>query len=48
MINIVSTRFNDETWNENNNYRIKKNLHCIYGSPQQMSPKIYSNSITHS
>lgn len=45
MINIVSTRFNNETWNENNNYRINKNISCIYGSPQQMSPKIYSNSI---
>jgi hypothetical protein len=42
MISIVSTRFTDETWRENYNYRLKNNysLKCIYGSPQEMSPKI--------
>ena len=47
MISIVSTRFTDETWCENNNYRLKNcdNFKCIYGSPQEMSPKILYDTL---
>jgi hypothetical protein len=47
MISIVSTRFTNETWNENYNYRLKNNynLKCIYGSPQEMSPKIFYETL---
>ena len=45
MYTFVSTRFNNDTWNENKEYRLKKELYCIYGSPQEMSPKIDYNSI---
>jgi hypothetical protein len=45
MYTIVSTRFNNTTWKENQNYRLKKNVCCIYGSPQEMSPKIDYDSI---
>jgi hypothetical protein len=37
---LVSTRFNDETWEENMDYRIKHNIKCIYGSPLELSPNI--------
>jgi hypothetical protein len=47
MISIVSTRFTDETWRENNSYRLKSfdNLKCVYGSPQEMSPKILYDTL---
>lgn len=47
MISIVSTRFTNETWSENYNYRLKNNncLKCIYGSPQEMSPKIFYETL---
>jgi hypothetical protein len=46
MFYLVSTRFTNETWNTNQMYREKycKNG-CIYGSPQEMSPKILVDSI---
>jgi hypothetical protein len=41
MIYIVSTRFNQETWQQNVNFRQKYDYNgCIYGIPQPMSPKI--------
>ena len=41
MIYLVSTRFTNKTWEENNAYRNKHGYTgCIYGSPQEMSPKI--------
>jgi len=40
MITLVSTRFNNETFLENMNYREKEKINCIYCSPQPMSPKI--------
>jgi len=45
MITLVTTRFSNKTWEENNNYR-KKNISigCIYGSPQEFSPKILYDS----
>ena len=46
MPHFVTTRFTDETWEENNEYRLKIKLNgCIYGSPQEMSPKIFLDSI---
>jgi hypothetical protein len=41
MVHLVSTRFNDSTWEENLKYRIKNNIQCIYGVPLQISPHIY-------
>lgn len=43
---LASTRFNNDTWNENQRFREKNNLHgCIYCSPQTMSAKIEWGSI---
>jgi len=38
---LVSTRFNNETWEQNLNYRIKNKIKCIYGTPLEFSPQIY-------
>ena len=45
MIKIVSTRFTNQTLKENRDYRTKHNLQCIYGSPQEFSPKIFYESV---
>lgn len=46
MFHLVSTRFTNDTWNTNQSYREKyKHPGCIYGSPQEMSPKIFIDSI---
>lgn len=46
MITIASTRFNQQTWDENCSYRERKNLNgCIYCSPLQLSSKIPFNSL---
>lgn len=46
MITIVSTRFNDSTWQENLDYRNKNNKNgCSYGAPYMMSPKIELGTI---
>jgi hypothetical protein len=38
---LLSTRFTDETWVENEAHRtIHTDVQCIYGSPQPMPPKI--------
>jgi hypothetical protein len=45
MITIVTTRFSNKTWEENTNYRKKNSCTgCIYGSPQEFSPKILYDS----
>jgi hypothetical protein len=44
MFTLVSARFNDETWCENLEARERKQKKCLYGSPQEMSPKIEYNS----
>jgi hypothetical protein len=44
MITIVSTRFNNTTWQENKEYRLKTNR-CVYGSPQAMTSSIKADSI---
>ncbi len=48
MYTIVSNRFTDTTWHENIEYR-NRNLFdgCIYGSPQQLSPRIQINALLH-
>jgi hypothetical protein len=42
---IVTTRFNHDTWRENQENRIKRKLVCFYASPSEMSHKILYNSI---
>lgn len=45
MITLASTRFNDETWNENVIYRrINQIDGCIYGTPNPMSDSIPINT----
>jgi hypothetical protein len=44
MFYVVTTRFNDETWNENICYREKNNIKCVYCSPLEMSQYITLNS----
>ena len=45
MITIASTRFNNETWSENVEYRRFNQINgCIYGSPNPMSESILLNS----
>ena len=46
MFTLSSTRFNNDTWNENSIFREKNKLQgCIYCSPQSMSVKIGLNSM---
>ena len=46
MITIVSTRFTDQTWEQNMTYRKKHNITgSIYGVSQELSPKIEYDSI---
>ena len=46
MITLVTTRFTNCTWNKNVEYRSKNSIKgCLYGSPQEMSPKIEYESI---
>lgn len=44
-ITILSTRFNEKTWNENKDYREKQKVACIYGSPKPISDKIMVDSL---
>ena len=46
MITLASSRFNQQTWDENCAYRQQKKIPgCIYCCPLQLSPKIPINSI---
>lgn len=46
MFTFASSRFTDATWAENESYRARSDFAgCIYGSPQQMSPKIDPKSL---
>lgn len=39
---LLTTRFNNDTWIENETFRnTHQGIHCVYGSPQPMAPKIY-------
>jgi hypothetical protein len=45
-ITIVSTRFDENTWNQNISYRKKHgDIGCIYGSPKPISQKILIHSL---
>jgi hypothetical protein len=44
MFTIVTGRYNNETWEATMDYRIKKNLQCIYAPPCRLSPTIDLNS----
>ena len=45
-ITLSSSRFNQETWNENCSYRRERNLNgCIYCSPCKISNKILPNTL---
>ena len=44
MFSVVTSRYNNETWEANNENRIKRNVACLYASPHEMSPKIDMNS----
>ena len=46
MITFASSRFTDATWCENESYRSRSEFAgCVYGAPQQMSPKIDPKSL---
>ena len=45
MFAIVTTRFNNETYQENIAYRKKHNIMCIYGSPIEMPSSLCDISI---
>lgn len=46
MISLVTTRFNEHTWSENTEYRMRNKIKgCLYGSPQELSCKIHYGSI---
>jgi hypothetical protein len=40
MISIVTTRYNNETWDANKKYRQIKGLSCIYASPHKLAESI--------
>ena len=41
VIHLLTSRFNNNTWSENENYRALRNIEgCIYGAPLQVSHKI--------
>jgi hypothetical protein len=42
-IPILTTRFNNYTWNENCEYRMKHNIECIYASTRKIKEKILLN-----
>jgi hypothetical protein len=44
MFNILTGRYNNETWDATVNYRSKKKLQCIYAPPCPISEKIDLNS----
>lgn len=44
MYSVVTTRFNNETLEENSRYRLRHGYSCIYGSPIEFSPKICYNT----
>ena len=46
MHTLVTSRFTNDTLETNKNYKKQKGIAgCIYGSPQEMSPKIMYNSL---
>jgi len=40
-VHIMTTRFNQETWSQNSNYREKKQIKgCIYAAPLRLPPRV--------
>jgi len=40
-MHILSSRFTNETWEENQSYRMRyPNIQCVYGTPQPITAKI--------
>jgi hypothetical protein len=40
-IHLLTSRFNNDTWTENETYRARRNIEgCVYGAPLQVSHKI--------
>lgn len=44
MFTIVTGRYNNETWEATFNYRLKKNIECIYAPPCPLTESIDLNS----
>ena len=45
---ILSSRFSNDTWRENDTYRTRRNsAGCIYGCPLRISPKIHINAFAY-
>jgi hypothetical protein len=44
MFTVVTGRYDNETWDATSQYRIKKNIACIYVPPCRLSPLIDLNS----
>jgi len=44
MFTVVTGRYNNETWEASVQYRLRKNLPCIYAPPCRLSPSIELNS----
>lgn len=44
MFTLVTGRYNNETWDATVQYRVKKQLACIYAPPCRLSPLIDLNS----
>ena len=44
MITLVTGRYNNETWEASHNYRIRKNLQCIYAPPCPLAVNIDLNT----
>ena len=42
---LLTSRFNEKTWNENQKYRLKKEIGCIYCSPCPIANEIPLDSI---
>ena len=42
---MITTRFNDETWNENKRYREKYKIPCLYPVPNPISEKVEPHSL---
>lgn len=44
-MHLLTTRFDESTWRENQEYRLKHNIPCIYGSPLRITEKIREGDI---
>jgi hypothetical protein len=45
ITNLVSTRFNTDTWRENQENRTRRGIVCFYAAPREMTSKILFNSM---